>query len=120
MYEITTVDDVAVLHLHGEVSHSEMAEIEGVINQLMNSQKYKVVLNFQNVDHVNYKTISRLLDRAVKLRNHRGDLKFASMTHYMKEIFRFTGADQSVTAYDSVYDAIMSFNGNTEKYRTWH
>ncbi len=120
MFELTAVDDVAVLHLNGELSHPEIAEVERMIRALMTSRKVKVVLNFQKVEHVNYRTLSRLLDRATQLRSLSGDLKCASMSHYTRNIFRFTGADQIMEAYDSVYDAVMSFNGIKEKHRTWH
>ena len=119
-FEISTVDDIAVLHLSGEVSHYEISELEGAIAKLMNSAKVKVILNFEEVDHVNYKTISKLLERASRLRSLNGDLKFASLSDYNKKILRFTGADRIVEAYDSVYDAILSFNGNSDKHRTWH
>ncbi len=120
MFELTAVDDVAVVHLNGELSHPEIAEVERMIRTLMTSRKVKVVLNFQKVEHVNYRSISRLLDRATKLRSLSGDLKCASMNNYTRNIFRFTGADQIMEAYDSVYDAVMSFNGIKEKHRTWH
>lgn len=117
---MTTFDDVAVVHLSGEVSHQEVLELEKVLGKLMNSSKVKVVLNFERVDHVNYKTIHRLLERASRLRSLNGDLKFASLNNYTRNIFRFTGADQVVESYESVYDAILSFNGAEEDYRTWH
>jgi anti-anti-sigma factor len=120
MYEISSVDDVTVLHLSGEVSHTEMLTIENVIGKLMKTSKNKIVLNFKKVEHVNYKTISRLLENATTLRSLEGDLKCASLNHYNQKIFKFTGADQVVESYDSVYDAIMSFNGDQEKHRTWH
>jgi len=120
MYELITVDDVAVLNLSGEVNHSEMSEINKVIGELMRSSKRKVILNFQKVDHVNYKTLQHLLEQAVHLRSLSGDLKCASLNHYNQKIFRFTGVDQVVESYDSVYDAVMSFNGAQEKHRTWH
>jgi anti-anti-sigma factor len=120
MFEMTTFDDVAVVHLSGEVSHFEMKELETVLRKLTNSRKVKVVLNFQKVEHVNYKTISRLLERATRLRSMSGDLKCAELNNYTRNIFRFTGLDQVVEAYDSVYDAVMSFNGPQERHRTWH
>jgi len=120
MFEMSTFDDVAVVHLSGELSHFEMQELEKFLGKLMNSAKLKVVLNFQKVEHVNYKTIHRLLERVTRLRSLKGDLKFASLNNYNRNILRFTGADQIVEAYDSVYDAILSFNGGEEKHRTWH
>ena len=41
MYELNTVDDVAVLDLNGEVSHSEMTLIESILGKLMNTKKTK-------------------------------------------------------------------------------
>lgn len=120
MYELSTYDDVAVLHLSGEVSYQEMAKIEGILGELLKSEKTKIVLNFQKVEHVNYKIIQNLLDRALKLRRIEGDLKCASLSNYNQNIFRFTGADKIVESYDSVYDAVLSFHGGPEKHRTWH
>ncbi|HCU25227.1 MAG TPA: hypothetical protein DF383_09425 [Deltaproteobacteria bacterium] len=120
MFEMTTFDDVAVVHLNGEVSHFEMKELETVLGKLMDSRKVKVVLNFRKVEHVNYKTVARLLERATRLRRLDGDLKCASLSSYTRNIFRFTGIDQIVESYDSVYDAVMSFNGTQEQHRTWH
>jgi anti-anti-sigma factor len=117
---MSTFDDVAVVHLSGEVSHAEILELEKILGKLANSSKVKVVLNFKNVEHVNYKTIHLLLERATRLRSLNGDLKFASLSHYTRNILRFTGADQIVEAYDSVYDAILSFNGAEEEHRIWH
>ena len=120
MFEMTTFDDVAVVHLSGEVSHHEVLELERVLGKLMNTSKVKVVLNFEKVEHVNYKTIHRLLERATHLRSLNGDLKLASLNSYTRNIFRFTGADQMVESYESVYDAILSFNGAEDNHRTWH
>ncbi len=119
MFEVSNVDDVAVLHLDGELSFSEIQEIEGILGKLMTSNKTKVVLNFQKVDHVNYKTIQILLEGALKLRTLEGDLKFASMNHYTQDIFKFTGAAQMMESYESVFDAVMSFH-HGERHRTWH
>jgi len=120
MYELSTYDDVAVLHLSGEVSYQEMLKIEGILGELLKSAKTKIVLNFQKVEHVNYKIIQNLLDRALKLRRLEGDLKCASLNNYNQNIFRFTGADQFMESYDSVYDAVLSFHGESDRNRTWH
>jgi anti-anti-sigma factor len=120
MFEMSTFDDVSVLHLSGEVSHSEMSQITGILGELLSSAKTKIVLNFQKVEHINYKSIQSLLNEAFKLRRLEGDLKCASLNHYNKKIFRFTGADEIVESYDSVYDAVMSFHGGPERHRIWH
>jgi anti-anti-sigma factor len=120
MFELSNFDDVSVVHLSGEVSHLEMSQITEILGELLSSAKIKVVLNFQKVEHVNYKSLQALLDEAIKLRRLEGDLKCASLNHYTKNIFRFTGADQVMESYDSVYDAVMSFHGGPERHRIWH
>ncbi len=120
MFEMSTFDDVAVVHLSGEVSQQEILELGRMLGKLMTTSKLKVVLNFKEVEHVDYKSISKLLERVMRLRSLNGDLKFASLSAYTRDIFRFTGVAQVVEAYDSVYDAIMSFNGAPERHRTWH
>src|SRR5262245_12996639 len=107
MFELTTFDDVAVVHLDGDISHQEITELEQMIGKLATSRKVKVVLNFQRVEHINYQTVTRLLERALRLRALSGDLKCASMNPYTHNIFRFSGAGQIMESYDSVYDAVM-------------
>lgn len=120
MFELSAVDDVAVLHLTGELNYREVQEIEGILGELMKSAKTKVVLNFQKVDHVNYKTLQSLLEKTLKMRSLEGDLKCASLNYYTQNIFKFSGVDQVMESYDSVSEAVLSFHGGEEKHRTWH
>ena len=120
MFEVNAIDDVAVLHLDGELSHGEMMALEKTLGQLVRFQKIKIILDFKNVEHVNYKTLQTLLQRAEKLRQLDGDLKCAALNHYTQNIFRFTGADRIVESYASVDDAVLSFHGEAQPQRTQH
>lgn len=119
MYSLERIDDITVLQLFGEVNFPEMNLLVGVLNQLMESSQHKIVLNFEEVEHVNYKTLQTLLERALKFRALQGDLKCASLNHYTHNIFRFTGTDQVMEAYETVPEAILSFQGGST-HRTWH
>ncbi len=118
--EIQTIDDIAVLNLSGEVAYQEMQDLEEILNRLSQTQRTKVVLNFRKVSHLHYGTIERLLAKVKYLRTISGDIKLASLNDYTKNIFQFAGAYSLVETYDSVYDAVMSFQGEQEQYRTWH
>ncbi|MCP5467939.1 MAG: STAS domain-containing protein [Deltaproteobacteria bacterium] len=118
--EVQTIDDIAILNLSGEVSHQEMQQLEDTLMRLSALRRTKVVLNFRQVSHLHYASIERLLKKVKYLRTMSGDIKLASLNDYTKNIFQFAGAYPLVEAYDSVYDAIMSFQGEQEQHRTWH
>lgn len=119
MYPMEHIDDITILQLFGEVNLPEMNLLAGVLSKLMTTSQNKIVLNFEEVEHINYKALQTLLEGTLKLRSLQGDLKCASLNQYTHNIFRFTGTDQVMEAYESVSEAVLSFQG-VSSHRTWH
>ncbi len=107
--EISTVHDISILHLFGEISFSEMDEIEKTLNSLRQMQHKKVLIDFSSVDHIHFAVVNRLVNQANALRACDGDLKIVRQNLETKNIFRFIGADQSFEDYQNLSDALLSF-----------
>ncbi len=117
MLELQNFEDIAVINLEGELGPNEMGVVSETLLSLLKKQKKKVVLNFREVEHVHYLSISSLVKKIFDLKNYQGDLKFAEMNDYTKSIFRFVGAEDFVENFDSVSEAVLSFRSD---WRTWH
>lgn len=107
--EVTKVHDISVLHLFGEVSLMEFDQIERVLSSLKKSQNHKVILDMTSVDHIHYLVVKRLVDNALNLRRHSGDLKLVSLNNDAKNVIQFTGADQYLEDYATISEGILSF-----------
>ena len=68
------------------------------------------VLNFQKVNHVDYRTLVDLVITDMGLQNESGRLKLAALNPYVKSIFRIAGTLDCCEWYDSVAEAILSFD----------
>src|SRR3990167_4310928 len=112
MLELQNYEDIAVIHLEGELGLSEMGQVSETLFSLLKNRKKKVVLNFREVEHVHYLSIPALVQKISMLKNYQGDLKFAEMNDYTKDIFRFVGVQDFVENFDTVSEAVLSFRSD--------
>ncbi|MBL7685077.1 MAG: STAS domain-containing protein [Deltaproteobacteria bacterium] len=117
MLQFQEYQDVAVIDLKGDVGPQEVEKVGKTLFSLLRKRRSKVVLNFQQVDHVHYPSIRPLIEVVSKLKRLRADLKFAGMSSYTQSIFEFVGAQEFVESFESVPKAVLSFRSD---WRTWH
>lgn len=109
MYEITKVHDISILHLFGEISLLECELIEKLFNSFKKHQHNKIILDLSQVDHIHFKAVEQWAVAAKELQERSGGLKIASAKKEAQNIFKFTGADQSMEDYSTAGEAILSF-----------
>jgi anti-sigma B factor antagonist len=120
MLERKAIQGISVIDLSGDIDFREMIRIRGVIGSLIQREQTKVVLNLKAVDHINYLSIGVLVEQVRALRNLNGDLKLAGMNPYLRNIFRVVGMDEYFEDYQSLEDAIESFDDDWDWDGTFH
>lgn len=115
MFDITKVQDISILHLHGEISLLEFEMIQRIIDSFRRHHHLKILLDLAEVDYIHFKAIYHLARKAVELRAFNGDLKLASLNSKTKQVLLFTGADQYLSDYATVGEAVLSFLKNPGK-----
>jgi anti-anti-sigma regulatory factor len=113
-----SIDDVSVFGPSGEIDTEEGRRLLAQIGELVRPRKgrssqgetCKIVLDLKNVEHVHYKILSDLmiLSRLTALTT--GGIKLANLTPYTQKLLRITGVDQYFETYESVADAVLSFD----------
>jgi len=115
MFELTHLNDVLVVGIHGELRPNNMGQFDRVLDSVLRYQHSKVVLDFSGLAHLDYKLVSHLVDRVVELQCSGGDLKVASVNHYILNILKAMGFEEEL--YPSVEEAVLSFTPMPED--TW-
>ena len=136
--DIETVADISILHLQGDLGPHEVQHITRVIESFVAKNWNQIVLNFQDVSHIDYKTVFSLLTAHFSVQND-GDqhfsalkddfiegeayediflsrslrsrdwLKFANLNEYLRKILNVSGVHDYCETYDSLAEAILSF-----------
>ncbi len=120
MLQRKPIQDISVIDLAGDIDFREMIRIKETIGSLIEKDRLKVVINLRAVDHINYLSIGVLLERLKLLRNLNGDLKLAGMSPFLRDIFRVVGMDRFFEDYNSLEDAIESFDDDWDGDGTSH
>jgi anti-anti-sigma factor len=107
MFEVTRMNDVSVVGLHGELSRTNMHVLEELLSSLSRCAQNNVILNFEGLSHLDYQTVRRIAERIIQFKCDGGDLKMAAANGYIKSILRAMGLEDEV--YRSVEDALISF-----------
>src|SRR3989338_8451079 len=109
MFEISKANDIAILHLYGEIALLEMQKVQELIYSLKRHNNNKILIDLALVDHVHFEAVKRWALEAKTLREKNGDLKIALPNNQTRMMLKFTGADQYLKDYSSVADALLSF-----------
>ena len=78
--------------------------------EFIEQDKKKVIVDLSEVDWMNSTGLGILISGYTTLRNNGGKLKLANVTEKIKSLLVITKLDPVFESYDSIADAIKSFN----------
>ena len=95
--------------LAGEIDREGSSQLSSLLDRLFDSGVIKVVIDFAEVSHFDYRGVRPLLRRSEAFRDLGGDVRLAGLSSYLFAIFRSAGADDAFDYFASVDDAVASF-----------
>jgi anti-sigma B factor antagonist len=96
--------------LEGEIGIREYDDIADQLFRFSSRGVRRVVIDFCDVSHVDYRVVRPLMLRASGLRHLGGDVKLCGMSPYIHAIFRSAGANDAFDYYAEAIDAVASFD----------
>jgi len=99
---------VSILDIDGkiDINSSELIEMVG---WLVNSGKLNIIMNFENVDMVDYNGLSILTIAYKNILNHKGKLKLLNVPVSVIEMFKVVKLDSIFDTYTDEETAVKSF-----------
>jgi len=97
------------LALEGEIGVKEYDEIAEQLFRFSSRGVRRVVIDFSDVSHVDYRVVRPMMLRASGLRHLGGDVKLCGLSPYIHAIFRSAGANDAFDYYAEAVDAVASF-----------
>jgi anti-sigma B factor antagonist len=107
------VKNIAVLYLAGNVDVNSANFIEET-GHLIKENVQKILVNFANVNIVDYNGLSILGIAYKNVVNQKGILKFCDVPLHIKELFKTARLDKVFEIYNNEKDALQSFKLSTK------
>jgi anti-sigma B factor antagonist len=102
-------NDVTVLDISGEIDLYNAPEIKDIINQLIEEQKYNVIINLEKVSYIDSSGIGALISSLSNLKKYQGGLKIINVYASVRKVFELTKLTSFFEIFDSEDEAISSF-----------
>jgi anti-sigma B factor antagonist len=108
------VNDVIIVKLTGYVDHSNSRHVEQVISEILNSGKIKIIFDFSELVYMSSAGWGVFVGEIKTVREKGGDIKLASMTAEVSEVYQILEFFHIIDDYTSINDALKSFGKNSE------
>lgn len=109
MIGVSENDGTVVLEMQGDFTDAVMDELGGLIGELVDRRKVKVVLGVKRVSWVTLKGIKWLAGNLRKLRQRDGDMRLAGLSPHWTSLLELTENQNLFAIYPSVEEAVASY-----------
>ncbi len=100
---------VEVLRFHGDLNASEMIRIKNRLTRLLNKNHKKLLIDLKETRHVELAGVGILVDRLLKIRAQKGDIKLCNLRPEVEKTFQMIGVGDLMQSFHSEEEAIRSF-----------
>lgn len=101
--------DVVVLHLPDEVNQDNAERAGAAFMEPLQQDRSKFVVDLEKTDFLDSAALELLLDMQDRVRSQGGDLRVGGSSESARKILEVTRLDGRIEVFDSVRDAVMSY-----------
>lgn len=100
---------VEVLRFEGDLSAVEMIKIKSRLSRLIKKNHKKLLLDMKHARRVELAGLGILVDRLMKIRASKGEIKLCNLRPEVEQTFRMIGVSGLMESFHSEEEAIRSF-----------
>ncbi len=104
--------DISIINLKGFLDAHTAPALENNFTQLIKDCKYKIVVNFEELAYISSAGLGVFMAYIESIRDNKGDIKLASMSDKVFNIFDLLGFPLLYEIYKSEEEAIKKFSGS--------
>ena len=103
-------DDVYIIEILGRMDSISSKEIEAKLNDVIEHNKSKIIIDLAAVDYISSVGLRVLLATLKKQKERDGSIRLASLQPFVRDIFKMTGFDRIFSISLDQEEAIDRFN----------
>jgi len=102
--------NIVLLQIPKKLTMDNSEELRGLIKKTVEGGNYRLVFDMMITEYVDSTGLSAIVSRIASVRSHEGDIRLAVKSDFIKELLQLTNLNKILKSFDSVSDAIDSFN----------
>ena len=103
-------EKITVLYIGGFLDAHTAPELEKAIQQIIDSERFKIVVNFGELNYISSAGLGVFMGFIEQIRNNDGDIKMSNMSPKIFRVFDLLGFPTLYDIVDSEEKAIENFN----------
>jgi len=116
-FEKVEHDNVAVLKVSGNLDTSTAKQLKKALADMIQEERYNIVVDLQKVAQINYMGVGTLLERLRQVRKFDGDLRLAGLNKLTRKCLSMVGASKVFAVFVNEDEAVASFAPTQEDAR---
>ena len=104
--------DISIINLKGYLDAHTAPTLENNFTELINNNKFKIVVNFEDLAYISSAGLGVFMAYIEQIRENKGDIKLASMSDKVFNIFDLLGFPLLYEIYKNEDEAINKFSGS--------
>lgn len=101
---------IVILDIQGEIDLYNAPDIKSFILKKIESQKYNIIINLQEVSYIDSSGIGALISSLSNLKKYQGTLKITNIHDSVKKVFELTKLTSFFEIFDNAEAALDSYN----------
>jgi anti-sigma B factor antagonist len=105
-----THGDIVVLSLNGQLDALTAGSMKPIVDELMASKTTNIVFNLQHITLIDSSGVGAIVSVFKRTRSWNGDTKISGLSAQPLEVFKLLKLDKVIHLFNSVDQAVASFN----------
>jgi anti-sigma B factor antagonist len=101
--------DISIINLKGYLDAHTAPKLENNFTQLIDENKYKIVVNFNDLAYISSAGLGVFMAYIEKIRENKGDIKLSNMSEKVYNIFDLLGFPLLYEIYKTEEEAVEKF-----------
>jgi len=102
--------NILILQIPEKLTMDNSEELRRLIKEKVEGGSYRLVFDMMITEYLDSTGLSAIVSRIAFARAHQGDIRLAVKSDFIKELLQLTNLNKILKCFDSVEDAVNSFN----------
>jgi anti-sigma B factor antagonist len=102
-------NDVKVMQIFGKLDTDSAPELEIEINQLIEAEHFKILLDFENLDFIASTGLRVILSTGKKLAKNDSEVRLCNFNDTVEQIFTMSGFEAMFKIFSSQEEALENY-----------
>ncbi|MCK5267348.1 MAG: STAS domain-containing protein [Spirochaetes bacterium] len=108
-------EDISVIQATGYIDTVTAPELEKMLQELMNTKKFKIVINLKSISYVSSAGWGIFVSELRDIRENSGDLVLAEMSPDVYDVYELMEFSSILRSFDTINDALKNFGFISEE-----